>query len=117
MAFLSAPDTSANLLPTTGHFALKNIGTRKTVGVSDSGRYLKSGPCVEFQYQLDPDEVWGVLKPKGSAKVWDFWEVSFGKGFFGLWTKYNPPRNHQRFRMEGKYLLSRAKKYKIALKT
>ena len=71
---------------------------------------------MEFEYQLDPDEVWGVLKPKGSAKVWDFWEVSFGKGFFGLWTKYNPGRNHQKFRMEGKYLLSRAKKFEIALK-
>ena len=69
---------------------------------------------MEFEYQLDPDGVWGVLKPKGSAKVWDFWEVSFGKGFFGLWTKNDG--NHQKFRMEGKYLLSRAKKSEIALK-
>ena len=46
MTFLSAPVTSGNLLPTTGQFALKNIGTGETVGV-ESDQYLKSGLCVE----------------------------------------------------------------------
>ena len=58
---------------------------------------------MEFEYKLDAaDEVWGVLKPHGSIKVVDFW---FSQGIFGMWYKHGG--NNQRFRMEGKFLLSK----------
>ena len=57
---------------------------------------------MEFEYQLDRDEVWGVLKPQGMNKVVDFWRK---KGIFGLGRK-NGGKN-QRFRLEGNYLLSK----------
>jgi len=81
-----ASDTSANLLPATGKFALKNIGTGKTVGIEDVW-YLTSGSCVEFTYHLDSDEVWGVLKPQGDHNnmVLDFY---YRERVFGIWRKH-----------------------------
>ena len=83
---------------------MKNIGTGKTVGIEDVWYLTSSGSCVEFTYHLDSDEVWGVLKPQGDHNnmVLDFY---YRERVFGIWRKHGG--NNQRFRMEGKHLLSK----------
>ena len=95
---ISAPDTVENALPITGKFALKNMASGKTLGMDGWVWYLTTnGECVEFEYELDSDKVWGVLKlPSGKV-------IAFHNNYFGWWSKHNG--SNQRFRMEGNFLI------------
>ena len=93
------------MLPTEGTFALKNVGSGKTVSFDGSDPwYPKVGEeCTELRYQPDPDGVWGVLAPTTDDRVFDFFRSSQS---VGLWGKHSGA--NQRWRMEEKLILSKS---------